>query len=601
MTANASCNDVTFAVDECSNTCNNLHEELDCNGDALRVGNLKFVEGILGRGAYGTVRLASRDREPRQTHTRRKTRSSRRLARSISAPAGKAVFGSDHKEHFRREHSTTRFMARDDELQDEDQRNATRTRSFDLDDETEEEELVAVKIFRKSLLKRIRTMERNKETKKMQVKTALEKVEREIALMKKLSHPNLVKFFEAIDSPDSGLLYMVIEYMPLGEILTYQNNGTFRRKAPKAGMAPIPGLRDGHFDERHAALYFVDILHGLAYLHHHHIVHRDLKPENILLAASGMDARGVAKLADFGVSHMFDEDERFCLADHSVASISSNNSQSSSASLTVDDIRKKTRKESFSAESESALNMKPMGNTGLMTKTEGTWAFWSPEMYGCASFSGYAADIWAAGVCLYIFVTGRLPFYSEAPAELMDLIKEGNVPYHDIDVTKEMINLLKMVLEKDPAKRAGVGDCLGHPLLERPRKERINLLSIELARSEATNTKVSESDIRSVRYVRTVVCCRVSDPVLTSSSLLRPSELFPKCQRFCCGRLVNKFKQDYRPRGTISHSSDQPPLVHVGVVFQNTEKASTKRATTKKRKLAVLPIGQRGENRFRTF
>lgn len=41
-----------------------------------------------------------------------------------------------------------------------------------------------------------------------------------------------------------------------------------------AGVTP-----DGHFDEEHCALYFVDLLHGLAHLHRHHIVHRDLKPE----------------------------------------------------------------------------------------------------------------------------------------------------------------------------------------------------------------------------------------------------------------------------------------------------------------------------------
>ena len=67
--------------------------------------------------------------------------------------------------------------------------------------------------------------------------------------------------------------------MPLGEILTYQNNGTFRRKEPINGEPMIEGLVDGHFDECKAALYFVDILHGLAYLHEKHIVHRDLKPE----------------------------------------------------------------------------------------------------------------------------------------------------------------------------------------------------------------------------------------------------------------------------------------------------------------------------------
>lgn len=73
----------------------------------------------------------------------------------------------------------------------------------------QEGHLVAVKIFRKSVLKRKRTMERDRDTRRMLVKTALDKVEREIALMKKLSHPNLVEFYDAIDSPDSDVLYLV--------------------------------------------------------------------------------------------------------------------------------------------------------------------------------------------------------------------------------------------------------------------------------------------------------------------------------------------------------------------------------------------------------
>ena len=37
------------------------------------------------------------------------------------------------------------------------------------------------------------------------------------------------------------IFLQVIEYMPLGEILTYQNDGTFRRKEPKKGEARIEG------------------------------------------------------------------------------------------------------------------------------------------------------------------------------------------------------------------------------------------------------------------------------------------------------------------------------------------------------------------------
>ena len=50
--------------------------------------------------------------------------------------------------------------------------------------------------------------------------------------------------------------------------------------------------------------YFRDILQGLEYLHFQGVIHRDLKPENILL-----DAEGVVKLADFGLSVVVEADD----------------------------------------------------------------------------------------------------------------------------------------------------------------------------------------------------------------------------------------------------------------------------------------------------
>jgi len=600
-------------------------EQLDSDGYALTVANLTFLDGILGKGSYGTVRLARRKVPPEQRHHQQQqqqqqyqrkennssfhesspsglsffegavaacvgggssspapaaaatapstpifsgggkrsggngngggVRSRHRIGRSMSAPAGDDFFqlsaaeekqiygkknrepilkhssglsggGGGHKNGGGNNNGNGNNKSRRVFFHGNSVHTAPSSFAHYEDDLDDDEELVAVKIFQKSILKRIRTMERpDKNSRRIQVKTALESVEREIALMKKLSHPNLVDFIEAIDSPDSDLLYMVIEYMPLGEILTYQNDGTFRRKEPPPGQAPIEGLVDGHFDEFHAALYFVDIMHGLAYLHQHAVIHRDLKPENVLL-----DSRGIAKLCDFGVSHMFDEASSSSSSSSSLSLESSNggaegSSSSNSSRSGGGGAEKGDDGDADSAENDAdrpppppppplhkqqkspgltrrdtdmALKMKRMAHDGLITKTEGTWAFWSPEMCeGGKAFSGYAADIWAAGVCLYIFVTGKLPFYSNFPVDLMDKIKEGKVPYEGLDLSESLLELLRMTLEADPAKRAGVGDCLKHPFLLLARAQRVQQLSVELAKSTSTEVVVEERDLQS--------------------------------------------------------------------------------------------------------
>jgi serine/threonine protein kinase len=201
-----------------------------------------------------------------------------------------------------------------------------------------------------------------------------------------------------------------------------------------------------------------------------------------------LDARGIAKLSDFGVSHMFEDDE------NAVATPSQH-------PLGL------TRKDT-----DTALEMKGMADAGLMTKTEGTWAFWSPEMCQGISFSGYAADIWAAGVCLYIFVSGKLPFYTNVPIDLLDMIKEGKVSFDDMGLSENLHELLSMTLQKDPTKRAGVGDCMKHPGLLLARAQRFQQLSVELARSKATNTNVEESDIQAVSLICLVKSELQKDP-----------------------------------------------------------------------------------------
>ncbi|KAH6664337.1 calcium/calmodulin-dependent protein kinase [Plectosphaerella plurivora] len=112
---------------------------------------------------------------------------------------------------------------------------------------------------------------------------ALVYIREEIAIMKKLNHPNLVQLIEVLDDPEEDSLYMVLEMCRKGVVMKV-------------------GLDDSvdPYDCDSCRCWFRDLILGIEYLHAQGVIHRDIKPENLLL--TGDD---VLKVSDFGVSEMF--------------------------------------------------------------------------------------------------------------------------------------------------------------------------------------------------------------------------------------------------------------------------------------------------------
>ncbi|CAH1802627.1 unnamed protein product [Owenia fusiformis] len=108
----------------------------------------------------------------------------------------------------------------------------------------------------------------------------LEKVYREIAILKKVDHPNIVRLVEVLDDPEEDNLYMVFTLYTKGEVMV------------------VP--TENPLTEQEAWSYFRDVILGIEYLHYQKIIHRDVKPSNLLL-----DNNGHIKIADFGVSNEF--------------------------------------------------------------------------------------------------------------------------------------------------------------------------------------------------------------------------------------------------------------------------------------------------------
>ena len=100
------------------------------------------------------------------------------------------------------------------------------------------------------------------------------KIQREIALMRLVDHPHLLKLGDVLESQRH--LYIVLEYASKGELFDFLTERRFLK-------------------EDLAFRFFRQIIYGLEYLHSLGICHRDLKPENILL-----DEQFNVKIADFG-------------------------------------------------------------------------------------------------------------------------------------------------------------------------------------------------------------------------------------------------------------------------------------------------------------
>ncbi|RPB14728.1 Pkinase-domain-containing protein [Morchella conica CCBAS932] len=109
-----------------------------------------------------------------------------------------------------------------------------------------------------------------------QVNSLPQGLEREVIIMKLISHDNVMGLWDVWEN--RGELYLVLEYIEGGELFEYLT-------------------RRGRLPEAEAMKFFRQILSGLDYCQHFNICHRDLKPENLLL-----DAHGNIKIADFGMA-----------------------------------------------------------------------------------------------------------------------------------------------------------------------------------------------------------------------------------------------------------------------------------------------------------
>ncbi|CAF1026790.1 unnamed protein product [Rotaria sordida] len=108
--------------------------------------------------------------------------------------------------------------------------------------------------------------------------SVLLKVEREIAIMKLIEHPHVLRLYDVYES--RKYLYLILEHVAGGELFDYL-------------------VRKSRLTPKEARKFFRQIISALDFCHSHMVCHRDLKPENLLL-----DDKMNIRVADFGMASL---------------------------------------------------------------------------------------------------------------------------------------------------------------------------------------------------------------------------------------------------------------------------------------------------------
>ncbi len=237
--------------------------------------------------------------------------------------------------------------------------------------------------------------------KRRKVGSSVSRLKNEIEVMKKLDHPNLVRLYEVIDDVNHDRLYLVMDLVVGGSVMG--DAVVLKNKDPLSVAIP----------EAEAKRLFFDFCLGMEHLHHSGILHRDIKPSNMLVDQLTDDGVPRCKVCDFGVSTLCKDDK-------------------SAKVLGEDDL--------------------------IYVSAQGTIAMLSPEALGGGPdniYHGRPADVWSAGVSLFVMLFGCLPWKAEGIDQLREEILAANIVFPSRPkVSRDARRVILKMLVKEPRERA---------------------------------------------------------------------------------------------------------------------------------------------------
>ncbi|KAL2824156.1 hypothetical protein BDW59DRAFT_88891 [Aspergillus cavernicola] len=287
--------------------------------------------------------------------------------------------------------------------------------------------------------------------------TRLPKIYREISILRELSHPNIVRLHEMVETDRH--IGIIMEYASGGELFDHI-------------------LRNRYLKDNAARRLFAQLVSGVGYLHKKGIVHRDLKLENLLL-----DRNRNIIITDFGFANTFEPNDEL--------------SEEIEYNLTNKEFVKRMRLDK--------TNAKGARRGDLMQTSCGSPCYAAPELVVSDSlYTGRKVDVWSCGVILYAMLAGYLPF-DDDPANpdgdninlLYKYIVTTPLTFPEY-VTPHARDLLRRILVPDPRKRADLFEVARHSWLSEFSDIVSHITSSTTKVADISNTPVSREQPKEV-------------------------------------------------------------------------------------------------------
>ncbi|KAF9001589.1 kinase-like domain-containing protein [Cyathus striatus] len=281
------------------------------------------------------------------------------------------------------------------------------------------------------------------------------KIRKEIAIMKKLRHPHVVRLYEVIDDRQRDKIYMIMEYLGGGEVKWRNEQGL-----------PVLTVAQSRRIIRDAVL-------GLEYLHHQGIIHRDIKPANLLWTTD----RQRVKIADFGVSH-FSYAQRLAAAGKNGEVL---NDPEDPILLEDSDLTRRAGTPSFLAPEIVYEHTNDTSSSPILGSSSGTVDH--HQILARRPPITKSIDVWALGVTLYCLLFGKTPFTADPAAHgtewsLYNAICNSDWTVDDTMGSDRIPTGGRHPRSKDTSEGANVVRLLDH-FLQKDMKHRITLEEVK--------------------------------------------------------------------------------------------------------------------------